>query len=204
MTADVENSTLYYDINVALDDAAVAIYRHIYGSSVAQVCYPLLISLPLVVGPLLCVPIVLYEIYGADPQKRTIMNRLLSFVISNIAISEFAWSVIRIIRHASGLLPFEFTEWVFVLRYWLMLTAILCYNQLTIFRFLYVVVWKRMKVINDQFWITVLGMSTYLIAFHSCVSTYLYGFDATYGIQGIIDVTKHDGKEGKRYAFSNI
>ena len=49
--------------------------------------------------------------------------------------------------------------------------------ELAMFRFLFIVVWKRMKAIHDDFWMAVLAMSTYLISFYSVLADYLVGYD---------------------------
>ena len=65
--------------------------------------YYVLLLIILIIGPFLCVTIVLYENFGSDRQKRTIINRLSSHAFLNIAISSFIWSIIRIIRDNVGL-----------------------------------------------------------------------------------------------------
>ena len=201
-TAGTGNLTLDYETNTVLNNEANAIYDYIYGNLVAQICYLILITLSLLGGPLLSVPIVLYERFGADAQKRTIMNRLVSMSFSNLTIVHLLWGILRLVRHFYGLLPSIFTSTVFYFRNWLFVSTILCYNQMTIFRFLYIVIWRRMKVINDEFWITILGMSTYLIAFVSCVTMYLHCVRPT-DLGAIVELTKYDGKDNKRYILSN-
>ena len=158
-TGGTGNLTLDYETNTVLNNEANAIYDYIYGNLVAQICYLILITLSLLGGPLLSVPIVLYERFGADAQKRTIMNRLVSMSFSNLTIVHLLWGILRLVRHFYGLLPSILTSTVFYFRNWLFVSTILCYNQMTIFRFLYIVIPKRMNVINGEFWITALGMS---------------------------------------------
>ena len=203
MSAGAENIMTDYETHNDSDSVANYIHDYMYGGIPSQICYHIMIILPTLIGSLLAISIVLYEQFGADRQKRTIINRFLPFIIANLMISILTWNVVRLIRNSYGLLPYQWIAWEFYLRKWLNLSTVFFYNQLTIFRFLYIVVWKRVKVINDEFWITVLSMSTYLITFFFCIIVYLLG--TTFGTSwGLIEVTNYESQYGKRYTFNNI
>ena len=170
MTSDYKNLSVpaaVDSISTECDSDSNAIYEYLYGDVTSYTMYYAVLVVSLIVAPLLCISIVLYENFGADRQKRTILNRILSFILSNLAILSFFWSLLRILRDATGLLPSRSVSWL--LFFWKSIgySTLLFASELAIFRFLFIVVWKRMKAINDEFWMSVLAMSTYLIAFYT-------------------------------------
>ena len=178
MTSDYKNFSVPPEvdsISVECESNSNAIYEYMYGDVASYIMYYVFIVLSLTVGPLLCISIVLYEHFGADRQKRTILNRILSFILSNIAILSFFWGLLRILRDALGLLPPLSITWLLFFTKSIAYSTHLFAAELAIFRFLFIVVWKRMKAINDEFWMTVLAMSTYLIAFYSVLTAHLIG-----------------------------
>ena len=71
---------------------------------------------------------------------------------------------------------------------WLDLSTPVFISEITVFRFLYIVVWRRMKVINDEFWTTVLSKSTYLIIFYISLMCYVLGGPGSYDTGQIVNV----------------
>ena len=90
-----ENETLY---------SSTKVYEYMYGNSTLYVTYYFGLALVIILGPLLSLPIVFYERFGADRQKRTIINRLLSLIFINITMQSCIWSVFRLVRGTVGLL----------------------------------------------------------------------------------------------------
>ena len=88
------------DINMNSTD----LYEYMYGANCPHTMYYVVLVLIFILGPVLCIPIVLYEMYGGDRQKRTIINQLFSRVFLNIAIQSCIWSIIRLLRDVFGLL----------------------------------------------------------------------------------------------------
>ena len=192
MNTDNENVTIDGSTLTEMDQTSNTIYEYLYGDVVPRISYYIVLVLILFVGTLLSISIVLYEHFGADSQKRTIINRLCSLIFSNIAINSCVWSVLRILRDIFGLLPTYITTWALFVLKTLNMSSVLFATELIIFRFLYIVIWKRMKTINDEFWIRVLAMSTYLIASLHCLASFLLGHPFT--LADIIDVAHHEGK----------
>ena len=180
MTSDYKNFSVpagNESISEECESESNAIYQYLYGDITSYIMYCVVVGLILTMGPLLCISIVLFEHFGADPQKRTILNRILSFILSNIATGSFIWGLVRILREALGLLPSLAIHWLFYFHKSIGLSIVLFAAELAMFRFLFIVVWKRMKAINDDFWMTVLAISTYLLSFYSVLADYLVGYD---------------------------
>ena len=83
-------------ISSSIDQSAI--YEYIYGDFPSRVSYYIVIFLIVTVGSFLSLTIVIYENFGADPMKRTIINRLDSFIFSNLVITFWIWGVFRILR----------------------------------------------------------------------------------------------------------
>ena len=83
------------------------IYDYIYGDFPSRVSYYIVIFLIVTVGSFLSLTIVIYESFGADPMKRTIISRLHSLIFSNLVITFWIWGLFRILRDLYGLLPSE-------------------------------------------------------------------------------------------------
>ena len=180
-----------------MNNSPINIYEYMYGDHHSYIIYYSAIVLILVAGPSLCLTIVLYERFGGDRQKRTIINRLCSLIFTNIAIQSCIWSILRIMRDMFGLLPAHIINVVGLFSMIVENSTLFFVTELTLFRFLYIVVWRRMKTIEDDFWNVVLTASTYLIAiwmalaFHLCVGP-------RYDLNQIVDVTQY---EDKRYVI---
>ena len=80
------------------------IYNYLYGDWLSRTFYFFVIGVVLTLGPVLGTTMVLFERFGADSQKRTIINRLCSFIFINASIKSFSWGVLRILRDSLGLL----------------------------------------------------------------------------------------------------
>ena len=167
--------------NYIVNISSTEIYDHLYGNTFSYVIYCIVLGLILFVGPLLCLSIVLYERFGGDRQKRTIMNRLTSIIFTNIAFQSVIWSILRIVRDVFGLLPPHIFRIVTFVPQICVMSTLLFVTELTVFRFLYVVVWRRMKTIEDDFFEVVLTLSTLLIAAFFILSKYTFG-DESYDI----------------------
>ena len=192
MNTDSQNVTINGSTHTEMPHTSNIIYGYLYGDVVPRISYYVVLALILFMGTLISIAIVLYEHFGADSQKRTIINRLCSLIFSNIAINSCIWTILRILRDILGLLPTPITTWAFFVYKTISVSTILFATELTIFRFLYIVIWKRMKTINDEFWIRVLAMSTYFIASYVCLGTFLLGHPFTLG--DIIDVAHFEWK----------
>lgn len=173
------------------DELSNYVYEYLYGPTASYICYYIVLSMIIVVGPMLLIAIVLYEHYGADSQKRTILNRLSSTILIHIILVCVTLGILRILRDIFGLLPAAVGTWCLVFVKEMHYSGILFAGELTCFKFLYIVVWKRMKTINDEFWMRVLGISTYLVGFYMCLIEYSCG--SVYEGAGIIHVASFSG-----------
>ena len=203
MTSTGFNKTLGLSdiIDIDKDDSnLIVVYEHLYGDYFVRIFYYIVLILILFVGPSLCITVVLYEKFGADRQKRTILNQLSSHIFLNIAINSFTWSILRILRDSLGLLNTHFITPVALFSAGIWISSTLFITELTVSRFLYIVIWKRLKEINDDFWNCIALLSNILIAVYFCIGIHLcgyHGYDAGY----IIDVIHVDEK---RYVISDI
>ena len=175
--------------------SSIIVYEYLYGGSFSCVIYYAVIALILVIGPLLCTAIVLYEHFGADRHKRTLLNRLSSLIFINFALQSIIWSILRILRDTLGVLPSHLTTPILAISHNLSMSSLLFVTELTTIRYLYIVVWKRMKEINDEFWGFVLMVSTHTISTFFVLSTSLVGSHG-YEMATIIDVTTESEQEG--------
>ena len=190
-SVNITNSSLRSE---EMEKITIAIYEYLYKANFASsVFYYILLLIILIFGPFLCVTIVVYENFGSDRQKRTIINRLSSHVFSNIAINSFIWSILRIIRDNVGLLSHSLAASINSISAVVWISSTFFITELVIFRFLYIVVWRRMKEINDEFWHYILLLSNILISITFAVGNYLCGHTG-YDKVMIVDVFQKDHK----------
>ena len=182
------NDTELQQSSKQMDHFSEEIYNYLYGQLISRMAYYLVLGIVVVFGPFLGMLMVLFERFGADSQKRTIINRLCSFVFINISIMSFTWSTLRILRDNFGLLTSKIFDPLAIIYLWLSLSTSLFITEITVFRFLYIVVWRRMKVINDEFWTTVLSKSTYLTVFYVSVMCYVLGGPGSFHTGQIVNV----------------
>ena len=188
-----------------ITSSTIAIYEYLYGGTFSCVIYYAVIALILVIGPLLCTAIVLYERFGTDRHKRTLINRLTSLIFINFALQSIIWSILRILRDTLGVLPSHMTTPILAIAHHLSLSSLLFVTELTTIRYMYIVVWKRMKAINDEFWGFVLMVSTHTISTFFVLSISLVGSHG-HEMETIIDVTTESQQEGsiEEARYSNI
>ena len=190
-SVNITNSSLRSE---EMEKITIAIYEYLYKANFASsLFYYILLLIILIFGPFLCVTIVVYENFGSDRQKRTIINRLSSHVFSNIAINSFIWSILRIIRDNVGLLSHSLAASINSISAVVWISSTFFITELVIFRFLYIVVWRRMKEINDEFWHYILLLSNILISITFAVGNYLCGHTG-YDKVMIVDVFQKDHK----------
>jgi hypothetical protein len=110
--------------------------------------------------------------FGGDSQKRTIINMLLSAALWNVAMIGVILGILRVTRDILGLLDFPYVVIVILfLNRTFKYALFFFYTLLTITRYLFIVVWKRMRGVEDKFWYAYLTTSTYLISlFIVCIT----------------------------------
>ena len=193
MSSNWTNVTVNSDILSEVDQISNYIYEYLYGDIVSKICYYIVLASLLTVGPLLSSTVVFYEHFGADSQKRTILNRIFSAIFINISLGSFIFSILRILRDIYGLLPAYLVTWAIYCVKEIRFSGVLFVTELTCFRFLYIVVWKRMKTINDEFWMRFVAISTYLIALHLVLPAYL-SVEGIFEVGEIIQVMHYEGR----------
>lgn len=87
--------------------------------------------------------------------------RLLSALLINASIAIILTGIIRTIRHAVGLLDYNQALFLRLLVRFFVNSAYTFYNILTVFRYLLIVVWKRMRGVQDTFWAFFFFVSVY-------------------------------------------
>ena len=190
-SVNITNSSLRSE---EMEAITITFYEYLYNTNLAcSLFYYVLLLIILTFGPFLCVTIVVYENFGSDRQKRTIINRLSSHVFSNIAINSFIWSILRIIRDNVGLLSHSLAASINSISAVVWISSTFFITELVIFRFLYIVVWRRMKEINDEFWHYILLLSNILISITFAVGNYICG-NTGYDKVMIVDVFQKDHK----------
>ena len=143
--------------NTALNEQSELSYLCLYGNTNGKIIFYTQTISCFLLGLFLFGGIIAYETFGGDPQKRSILNRLLSMILSCLLVYEAIKGTARIVRDVGGLLDYNSALWIQFFGSWMKISAVSFYNELTILRFAFIVIWKRMKVIND-------GLLAFLIA----------------------------------------
>ena len=151
--------------NVSTNTKLEALHEKLYGSPATSFLYVLILIINHIIGTLLLGGIIAYEWYGGDPQKRNIINRLQSLGLVNLIMSSTILGIVRVVREIVGLIDFDFMFWTECLFCMCVCNTILFFTQMSVFQFLYIVVWKRVKGLNDEFWAAFLIGTTYVMSF---------------------------------------
>ena len=113
--------------------------------------------------------------FGGDPQKRNVINRLLSLCCTNAILLSSLVGSCRVWRELFGLIDVQAMTWIEGVGQILLTSVLFFVNEMTILRFLYIVVWKHVVVFDDRFWTLFLTLVTYswalcLTILNKCVS----------------------------------
>lgn len=173
-----------------LDNGADMFYNYLYGNLEGKLALYSSLFLSMIVGPALVIGIILYENFGGDRQKRTIMNRLLSWMLANLALFSILNGILRVVRDCYGLIPFDIMLWCNFAASFLKVNMVVFYNVLSIVRYLYIVVWKRMKVIDDDFWCVISVLSTIFVS--AALSGYGFMIEVDPNISFSIKMATHN------------
>ena len=144
-------------------------HHYLYGSIGSKIGLYLAHFVISFIGPMLSFGIVLYENFGGDRQKRNIMNQLLSGFIITCFVPNTIFSICKLWFDLYGLIDSNTMSFLVAFCYFVFMNAFGYINELTVLRFMYIVKWKRIKVINDQFWFQILFVSNALIALVSTI-----------------------------------
>ena len=138
----IENSTDFF-LNKLNDD--------LYGSTAAKIGFGFMLGIIHVIGPILMLGIVLFEMNGGDPQKTNLINMLQSLALINLIIFTCLLGGCKIWRQAVGLIQFDTMKILESVGYVILSNIILLMDQMTILKYFHIVVWKRVKGLNDEF-----------------------------------------------------
>ena len=152
-------------MNLSTNTKLEIYYDELFGNPTAKFAQIVFLTLTYLIGPILLSGIIAYEKYGGDPQKRNIINRLQSLGVASIIMGSIIHGTVFILRELFGLIDFDVMIWIECLFCMFCCNALLFFAEMSVFHLLYIVVWKRVKVINDEFWACFLSTSTSLISF---------------------------------------
>ena len=154
------SSVTNYSLNIELD----LFHNYLYGTIAAKCGFYLVMFLIHVVGVVLLLGVILFETFGGDPQKRNILNRLVSICCANQILVSIILGICRIYRDVDGLIDISVMTWLEGFGEVCILSTQFFLAEMTILRFFYIVIWKRVRVLEDSFWTTYLAAVTYLWA----------------------------------------
>ena len=162
-------------------------HDNFYSATLSKIAYAFILFMIHVIGPILLSGIVIFEKKGGDPQKRNIINRLLSLALTNQIVYTTLIGSSKFCREVFGLISFDKMIWVEFLGYIALNNMLLFLNEMTIMKFLSIIVWKRVKGLNDSFWesvmcsITLAWSSWQCICDHMPIEMRLYSFKISAG-----------------------
>ena len=165
------------------------LYQYLYGDVSGKIVLYSNIVVSSLVGPILMIGIVIFEMFGGDSQKRTIVNRLLSALLINTAIWSFLLGITKASRDIVGLLDYNTALFLQISARLFSNTAYIFYNVLTIIRYLFIVVWKRMRGFQDKFWSSFFCFSAYTLSVWFIIVYLMSGFHPDQDL--LIRITKN-------------
>ena len=152
--------------NVSTDFVLNNLHNHLYGSTLGQIGYFFMACLTnMIVGPILLSGIIIFEVFSGDPQKRNVINRMMSLCCVNLILLSFLTGFCQVWRGTLGLIDVHIMTWIEGVGEILVTNFILFYDEMTILRFLYIVVWKRVVELDDKLWTIVLCVINYSWSF---------------------------------------
>ena len=156
---DLTNYSLS-NLNVSTDDELQRYHEYMYGTLSAKIGYVLMLLIAHIIAPILILGIIIFEMKGGDPQKRNILNRLQSMALTNAILYCVVVGLCRFWRELFGLIDFSFMIWVECFVNIFSINFVFLFTEMTIIQYLHIVVWKRVKEIDDEFWSFLLNIAT--------------------------------------------
>ena len=148
-------------------------HDQLYDNIPAKIIYVFLLFTIHIVGPILLSGIIIFERKGGDPQKRNVINRLFSKSLTNLIIFNIVIGGSKICREVFGLLNFNIMILIEYIGYISASNIILYSNEMTIIKYLHIIVWKRVKGINDEFWAFFLSAVTLSWSTWQCIQEHI-------------------------------
>ena len=121
--------------NITGVDNTDLLYQYLYGDVSGKMVLYSNIIVSSLVGPILMIGIVIFEMFGGDSQKRTIVNRLSSGLLINAAIWSFLLGITKASRDVIGLLDYNTALFLQLAARLFSNAGYIFYNVLTIFRY---------------------------------------------------------------------
>ena len=148
-------------------------HDQLYDNIPAKIIYVFVLFTIHIVGPILLSGIIIFERNGGDPQKRNVINRLFSKTLTNLIIFNIVVGGSKICREVFGLLNFNIMILIEYIGYISVSNTILYSNEMTIIKYLHIIVWKRVKGINDEFWAFFLSVVTLSWSTWQCIQEHI-------------------------------
>ena len=152
-------------INISSNTKLERFYEELFGDPTSKFSQIILLIVIHIIGPIFLSGIIAYEKYGGDPQKRNIINRLQSMGIASLIIRTEIHGIVIILRETFGLIDLSIIIWIECLFCMFVCNAILFFAEMSVIHLLYIVVWKRVKSIDDEFWACFLISTTSMVSF---------------------------------------
>ncbi len=125
----------------------------------------LLCAIIQMLGNPLCLAIWSYERYGGDPQKRTIINRLMGDLVRQGILINVTGLATFTIRLAFGPVPtFVAHAFYYVSNQAMTISVLFSLNEMAMLKLLSIFAWKRLPPINEEFFGLFLMMMNHSIA----------------------------------------
>ena len=148
-------------------------HEDLYGNLHAKIIYFFVLLMTYIIGPILLSGIIIFEKKGGDPQKRNVINRLFSKALMNQIVFTSLVGLGRVCREMFGLIDFSIMIWVEYFGYIAVCNMIMFLNEMTVIKYLHIVVWKRVRGINDGFWAVTLSGITLCWSCWQCITDHL-------------------------------
>ena len=147
-------------LKVSTNTKLEKLHDEMYGSLGSKIGYYILLIISHIIAPVLLAGMIAYEKRGGDPQKRNIINRLQSIGIINQILFTLIVGLVRFWREVFGLIDLDVMIWIDGFACIFLHNLIITFDEMTIIQFFYIVVWKRVKRIDDKFWASSISVMT--------------------------------------------
>ena len=115
------------------------------------------------------------------PQRRG-KKLICKALLINIVLWSLLLGIIRIARDVVGLLDMNVSFFLRISSQFFVNAIYIFYNALTIIRYLFIVVWKRMRGVQDKFWSWLFYLSAYSLSFWINIVFILTGYHPDQGL----------------------
>ena len=128
-----ENNTSNLLLGSYADVELNTMHESLYGGTWGKIVYYFMIFICYIVGPILHLGIIIFETFGGDPQKRNVINRLMSLCCANMIFVMSVNGVCRVWRDLFGLIDVQIMIWIDWICRIPILSVLFSFNQMTFF-----------------------------------------------------------------------